>query len=202
MKGYYRLRKAIMKKLYNELPEDCYYHGPEHTLDVLRSCKPYIVAEKVNKEEAKLLRIGVLFHDTGFTVSKFDHEDTSVRIARKMMAEFGFSKHQFQVVKGLILATRVPHRPKNKLQRIICDADLDYLGRPGYYKTSGLLYQELRTWSQIASEDEWIDRQISFLESHRYFTPFAIKNRRPQKLKRIEELKTLRMNRERFKNAQ
>ena len=196
MKGYIRLRKAIMDKLHTELPEDCYYHGPEHTVYVLRACEPYITAEKVNKEEAKLLRIAVLFHDTGFTVSKFDHENTSAAIAKKMMAELGFRKEQFQVVKGLILATRIPHKPKNKLQRIICDADLDYLGRPGYYEISRLLYKELKAFSQIATEDEWIDRQISFLESHRYFTPYAIKNRKPQKLKRIQELKALKLNRE------
>ena len=192
MKGYYRLRKAVSKKLLTELPDEAYYHGVEHTMDVLESSQPYLTAENVRGEEAKILRIGILFHDIGYTVSKSDHENASVDIARHMMAEFGFSEEHFQVVKGLILATRVPQNPKNKLERIICDADLDYLGRSRYYEKSGLLYKELKAFSQISSEEEWIERQIAFLESHRYFTDYARKNRKPGKLKRIEELKALR----------
>ena len=195
MKGYNRLRKAALKKLSTELPEKTYYHGPEHTLQVLRDSKPYLDAEKVKGEEAKLLRIGILLHDIGFTVSIFDHENNSVRIAKQMMAEFGFNEEQFRVVKGLILATKVPQTPKNKLERIICDADLDYLGTSRYYETSRLLYKELQAFSLIGSEDEWIDRQIAFLESHRYFTDYAIKNRKPEKRKRIQELKALRLER-------
>ncbi len=196
MKGYNRLRKAALKKLFTELPEKAYYHGPEHTLQVLRDSKPYLEAEKVTGEDAKIVRIGILLHDIGFTVSIFDHENTSIQIAKQMMAEFGFSEEQFRVVKGLILATKVPQTPKNKLERIICDADLDYLGTSRYYETSRLLYKELQAFSLIGSEDEWIDRQIAFLESHRYFTDYAIKNRKPEKRKRIQELKALRLRRD------
>jgi len=44
----------------------------------------------------------------------------------------------------MIMATKIPQSPKNLLEQIICDADLDYLGRERYEENSLLLLQELR----------------------------------------------------------
>lgn len=189
MNGYYKLRKAVFKKLHSELPGNLYYHGPQHTINALNDCIPYLKSERITGEEAKLLRIGILLHDIGFTISHIDHEKLGVKIAKKMMAAYGFNHAQYMVVKGLILATHVPQKPKNKLERIICDVDLDYLGRSDFYKNSDLLYKELKEYTQLKSIDEWNKMQIAFLENHRYHTPFAIKNRKPEKQKRIVELK-------------
>ena len=38
----------------------------------------------------------------------------------------------YDLFSQLILATKVPQKPKNKLEKIICDADLDYLGREDF----------------------------------------------------------------------
>jgi hypothetical protein len=45
------------------------------------------------------------------------------------------------------------------------------------------------------SKQEWNKIQIKFLEAHEYHTEFAKKNRKPNKEKRIEELKELVNNR-------
>jgi len=191
MKGYILLRKKAFKILKSELSDDLFYHGFQHTLDVLHVCNQYIKREKIDDYNAKLLRIGALFHDIGFTVSNIDHEDRGVEIAQKLMEEFGFSKKTFNKVKGLILATRIPQSPKNYLEKIICDADLDYLGRPDFYKISNYLFKELKAYSIIKNQKEWDIAQIKFLEAHKYHTDFALRNRQTKKEKRIAELKNL-----------
>ena len=191
MKGYNILRKKSLELLSTQLSKDLYYHGIHHTLDVLKAVNQYIKRYKVQAQEAKLLRIGALLHDIGFTVTYIDHELQSVEIASTLMSELGFSNDHIKTIKGLILATRVPQMPKNRLEKIICDADLDYLGRSDIYSKSNLLYKELKAYSLIENSLAWNTLQIKFLETHTYHTQFARKNRQPQKEKRIKELKLL-----------
>lgn len=191
MKGYYKIRKKALDILNTKLSKDLHYHGINHTLNVLKVINQYIKRENVNSTNAKLLRIGVLLHDIGFTISNNNHELRSLEIANKLMLDFGFTCEQFEIVKDLILSTRIPQKPKNKLEKIICDADLDYLGRPDYYPISDLLFKELKAYSIITTKKDWNKTQLRFLENHKFHTKFAQKNRQPNKQKRIEELKQL-----------
>ncbi len=188
MTGYFKLRRKALNLLRTELSEDLRYHGIAHTLGVLKTCNDYIRREKLSREESKLLRTGALCHDLGFIVSYYDHEENSISMAMKLMEQFGYSEKNKQVVIGLINATKVPQSPKNQLERILCDADLDYLGRKDYKKISDLLFQELNAFGQISSKEEWQKRQIDFLKKHQYHTPFARKNRKPEKERRLQEL--------------
>lgn len=188
MKGYIKLRNKALEILHTKLPDDLTYHGLAHTLDVLDVCNQYIRREKVNSYDAKLLRIGALLHDIGFIKSNIDHETRGVEIAKKLMTEFNFSQKDFNTVKGLIMATRIPQTPKNHLEEIICDADLDYLGRSDFYRISNELYMELRVYAEMNDENTWNKAQIKFLNAHKYHTDFALKNRQPIKEERIAEL--------------
>ena len=98
---------------------------------------------------------------------------------------------EVRVVQGLIKATRVPQSPQNDLECIICDSDLDYLGRKDFYEISDKLYKELKKASVVSNENEWNKLQIKFLESHKYHTDFAKKYRQPKKEQRILEIKKL-----------
>ena len=189
MTGYLKLRRKVLNLLRTELTNDLRYHGIAHTLGVLKVCNDYIRREKLSSEESKLLRTGAICHDLGFTVSYDDHEEHSVIIASDLMKQYGYSQKNIKVVIGLINATKVPQSPKNHLEKILCDADLDYLGRSDYNKISDLLFQELNAFGQISSREEWREIQISFLEKHQYHTPFARKNRQPGKERRLHELR-------------
>lgn len=192
MKGYIKLRKKIKAILETELPDKLYYHALHHTYDVLKVCNDYIRREKIGDREAKLLRIAALLHDVGFTQTYKDHEAKGQEIAEELMTELGFSRKDIKVVKGLIWATKIPQSPKTYLEKIICDADLDYLGRSDFYTIGDQLYAELKARGILKNVKEWNKIQIDFLEKHQYHTPFARKHRQPAKAKRIAELyKTL-----------
>jgi len=191
MKGYIKIRKKAIEILNSELSQNLYYHGAHHTYDVLRVINQYIERENIDQNNAKLLRIGALYHDIGFSISHIDHEERGAKIAEKHMKEFGFSKKNIRSVKGLIMATRIPQTPKNYFEKIICDADLDYLGRNDFYPISIQLFKELKHFSLIKNIEEWNKAQIKFLEAHQYHTNFAKKNRQLEKEKRINELKLL-----------
>ena len=171
---YEKLKERILDLLDEKLPGDLTYHGTHHTLDVLDVCNAYIERGSIEERNALLLRTGVLFHDFGFTHSFEDHERNGAILAEKVLPDFGYGPGEIKTVEGLIMATKIPQKPETELEKIICDADLDYLGRDDYYPISNTLFQELKSLGKIETEKEWNALQIGFLEAHNYHTAFAL----------------------------
>ena len=55
------------------------------------------------------------------------------------------------------------------LEQIICDADLDYLGRDDFPAISDTLRRELRDHGKIKSDRLWDEIQVKFLTSAQVF---------------------------------
>lgn len=181
MKGYLSLRKYVLNKLKADLPEHLTYHGIEHTMDVLNVCEQYIRRLNLGQEERFLLRIGAVVHDMGFLNGSANHEEVGAGMASELMLQLGMKAAQIEEVTGLVLSTKIPQTPKNELQKIICDADLDYLGRDDYPEISQRLYKEFKFMKVIQTDEDWKNLQINFLKAHYFHTPFAIANRAPKK---------------------
>ncbi|NNK89917.1 MAG: HD domain-containing protein [Saprospiraceae bacterium] len=191
MKGYIKLRKRAFELLENQLSSKLSYHGIHHTMDVLKTVNFYIRLNKLPRKEAQLLRIAALYHDIGFIETYKEHEKIGVGILKRHMLEFGCDMKDFKILEGLIMSTKVPQNPKTKLERILCDADLFYLGGRKYYPISETLFEELKNFKIITSEEQWNKIQVSFLSSHDYHTRYAKKNLREGKNRRIEEISKL-----------
>jgi predicted metal-dependent HD superfamily phosphohydrolase len=181
MQGYLKLRRHVLAKLKRELPQYLAYHEMNHTLDVLNVCEQYIGRENLSEEDRYTLRMGAIVHDMGFLVGASNHEAVGAGMAEVLMKDLGIEQRIIDQVKGLVVATRIPQTPLNHLQKIICDADLDYLGRDDYPTISVKLFAELKHMNVITTEQQWKDLQINFLKSHHFHTPYAVKNREPKK---------------------
>ena len=87
--------------------------------------------------------------------------------------------------------TRPNAKPVIKLQEILKDADLDYLGRSDFIQLSDSLYRELIEQKGEMSELDWNKKQCDFLKTHIYYTETARKMRQTNKEKQLEKLKLL-----------
>ncbi|MFN3875694.1 MAG: HD domain-containing protein [Flavobacteriales bacterium] len=189
-------RAFILKLLKERLPPQRTYHCLEHTLDVYASTITIAEQEGVEGEDLALLKIAALYHDAGFAVRDHDHEEASCNIARETLPGFGFSERQVARICSMIMATRIPQQPSDKLERILCDADLDYLGRSDFKRIGDTLFNELRTYGALRTEREWIELQARFIERHTYFTDTCKRLREPVKQQHLSEVKErLRRNR-------
>ena len=121
------VKKFILAKLRKELPRSLTYHSLGHIKDVYKAAQKLAKLEGVSGEELTLLLTAVLFHDSGFLIQQKEHERVGCEIARKHLPDYGYSDKQIETICGMIMATRIPQTPHNKLEQIICDADLDYL---------------------------------------------------------------------------
>jgi len=178
----------ILKRLQNELAETLFYHGYHHTLDVLEAAMKIADTENLSQEEKNFLRIAVAFHDAGFIYVHKDHEKKGCEMAKENLPAFGFTDEQLEIICRMIMATKIPQTAKTKLEQIICDADVDYLGREDVCQIAQTLFEESKIYSNISDEEKWDEEQIKFLKEHRYYTRYSIEKRKPGKLKYLESL--------------
>lgn len=175
----------------NEFISKLKYHGPHHTIDVMNAAERIGLAEGIGKEELMLVKLAALFHDSGFLNKYQNNEFEGAKLAKRELPRYGFTDAQVEIVVNMILATKVPQAPKNHLEEILCDADLDYLGRDKeeFDRISSSLAQELIDMKILRSIEDWDPIQVKFLESHHYYTKTCIESRRPNKIERLREIK-------------
>ncbi len=188
---YEKAKTFVFAKLNADLLPDLTYHGIHHTRDVLSAALMLAKAEQVSPSNTVLLKTAALYHDIGFTVQYRNHEDVGCDIARNSLVNFGYSPGQIDAICGMIMSTKIPQSPTTPLEEILCDADLDYLGRKDFYPISNTLYKEFLKYGFVKSEIEWDRLQIKFFESHHYFTKTAKALRLPEKNNRLKELKSI-----------
>jgi HD superfamily phosphodiesterase len=185
-----KVEKFILGKLKKELPKNLTYHSLGHIKDVYSAAKNLAKLEKVTGEDLTLLLTAVLFHDSGFLKQQKEHERVGCEIAREYLPEYGYTNAQIDVICGMIMATKIPQDPHTKLEQIICDADLDYLGRDDFFDIGNKLCDELFMYGIISNENEWNKLQVKFIEQHHFFTASSKKLRKEKKAENLAVIKS------------
>jgi HD superfamily phosphodiesterase len=190
--NYPAARDFIIKKLSDELEPDLTYHSIEHTLDVLNAASNYAELEKVELHDRLILQTAALFHDSGMLKTYRGHEEASVEIVNKYLPKYGYDKKEIDLIAGMIITTKLPQSATTFLEKILCDADLDYLGREDFFMIAHQLQYE---WNILnirkTTLREWYELQIIFLENHTFFTQSAKKLRNEKKADNLRQVKEL-----------
>lgn len=186
---YQGVKKIIIKKLSEELKPDLYYHDLSHTFDVLNSVERLSELEKISEEEKTLIKTAALFHDSGMLKTYTGHEEASCEIVMKTLPAFHYSENDISLINKMIMATKLPQNAMSKPEQIICDADLDYLGRDDFFMISHRLKLEWNVFKiKTTTLKEWYFLQIDFLSKHNYFTKAAIETREPGKQQNLSQI--------------
>jgi predicted metal-dependent HD superfamily phosphohydrolase len=171
------------------MPDTIVYHDVSHTLNVEKSAIRYAQLEGINPHELQLLQTAALYHDSGYLFEYQTNEEYAVQLAQKQLPKFGYSADEIDVVTRIIRATE-SSEPQTVLEKIMCDADHDYLGRPDYYTIANKLREELKNQGRTFTEYDWLNFQLNYLSHvHRYHTDTAKNIRLSGKQLRIAELR-------------
>lgn len=185
------LQEYMLDKLEKELPTFLHYHNFKHTIDVVNQAELIGLGEGVDDEAILLLKTAALFHDSGHTVGYENHEYYGTQIAREILPKWKYTPSHIEKICQLIMATKLPPNPQNLLEKVMCDADLDYLGRSDFIPISNSLYDELIDQGKNIDLLSWNKNQVKFLSNHQYFTNTALRLREVGKEYQIERLKGL-----------
>lgn len=170
---YEKAYDYLMPKLEKNLPAHLTYHNANHTKEVIRVAEHLARTELLTGHETEILRTAALYHDAGFLEGYDNHEELSCKIARESLSQFGYRPEDVEHVCRLIMATRFNQKPADKLEEILCDADLSYLGTENYFSIAESLFMELQKEGKLKTWDEWQKLQFKFLENHHYYSSSA-----------------------------
>ena len=187
---YLQNLEPVLQRLKDGLHKHYYYHDVRHTLDVIEQSQAIGKLEGVTERELEILKIAALFHDTGFLKVRSGHEQASVDFFQAVGGLSALTYEDCDIITGCIRATHMPQNPQNQLERILCDADLDYLGREDFNLIGENLFLEMSACGEMSDRFTWDNLQVKFLEAHNYHTP---SNQVRRDLKKAENLSEVRL---------
>jgi uncharacterized protein len=179
----------IFKKLSAELPAKLSYHTIDHIRNVYNAAELIGKQEGISADDMQLLLTAAAYHDSGFIKAAAGHEEESCRLAAETLPYFGYKPGDIEKICGMIRATKIPQSPKNHLEEILADADLDYLGRDDFFTIGDKLFKELLASGVVNNEDDWHQVQVRFFENHHYFTKTSVNLREAKKEEHLKQVK-------------
>jgi predicted metal-dependent HD superfamily phosphohydrolase len=182
------VKEYVADFIADHFSEEICYHNIDHTLEVVEASE--IIGRKcdISEKEMEIVIVAAWFHDTGYYLGCENHEASSAQIAEEYLENNDREETFIKAVKGCILATKIPQKPRNLLEKIVCDADLYHLATEKFFEKSELLWREFSFTNQDMTPEGWLYQSKEFVESHQYHTRFGKEKLYPQLKKNLKQL--------------
>ena len=182
--------RALFK---DELPDGIKYHDADHTLHPTRGvvtlANRIAISENISEHDRELLLAAAYFHDTGYIREYDRNEPIAARMAGRILKLIGFESDEIDKIQKMILATDLALEPKTLIEKILCDADLDHLGRDDFLELDAKLREGRRIRGLDVSDDmKWYSGTLNIITNHKFYTKSQIKLREDKKQQNIKEL--------------
>ncbi len=183
--------ELYVKQFFEEqIPDKYVYHNLEHTLDVVMAAQIIGEGYTLSDKERESLEIAAWFHDTGYTEGADRHEERSCGYMRSYLTTLAYEATDIDAIADIIMATKSGMQPEDLLGQILRDADMSHLGSSQYWTRSGRVRHELSITKDVKmAEEEWLEREIDFMNTHEYQTLVARELFDKQKGRHIKELR-------------
>jgi predicted metal-dependent HD superfamily phosphohydrolase len=166
------------------------YHDLSHTEEVVSATIQIANHYQLNEKDFFIVTTGAWFHDTGYFEDLQNHEQKGGDLAVEFLKQKEVPAAIRDAVMQVILSTKMPQRPTNLLEEILCDGDLFHLGSPEFRDKRKLMHKEFELLYQTdLNKNEWRKKDIAFLEGHHYHTDYCRLLLAEQKETNIEKLK-------------
>ena len=185
--------KYIRELFRDELPGTIKFHDSNHTLHpskgVVAVANRIAISEGISENDRELLITAAYFHDTGYIREYDKNEPIAARQAGRILKLIGYKQNEIEKIQNMILSTDLDREPKTHVEEIICDADLDNLGREDFLHLDGRLREGRRARGVDVSDDvKWYRGTLKLIENHQYYTQSQKELREKGKQKNIKKL--------------
>ena len=197
---YYRKKdiiRRIFTRLAQEMPQQISYHRLQHSLDVLYWAMVFAVTSGMSFEERELLALGASGHDAGYLFKIERNEDLGAALVVDEMRRSGqYSQEACDIVREAIMDTQgvncngiFVQRPKTRLGKYLCDADMHTLGLPNFIAYTVSLMYELRIPAD--EEAQFLRNTLLLMEVHEWHTATAYICFDNQKMNNMQYLRSI-----------
>lgn len=170
-----KLLSEHVEKYYAENnPKENVYHNIVHIREVVEMTNIIAEASNVKGNDLDLVIAAAWLHDIGHIKTWENHEQLSAQYAREYLTSYNCTNKEIEIVEGCIMATSIPHNPKNLLEEIICDADVSHLGLDNFFEKSELLKQEFESRKhKTLSDFIWLKENVDFISKTTFYTKYG-----------------------------
>ncbi len=166
--------KYVTRLLTENLPDGLFYHDISHTRRVAEQADMIGRHENLSTDELDIVVIAAWFHDVGYIQKYEGHEEVSISIATEFLRDQGLDADLIKTITECISATRIPHDPKNKLEAVLCDADMMHMGLESYPDIIKNLRKE---WNYLGfkthSKNKFRKESIRVMQEHQFYTDYC-----------------------------
>lgn len=175
MENILSLASTYVTKLFqSHLPQGITYHDLIHIKDVVDTAKLIGENSVISPNQMEMLLLAAWFHDVGIIEQYVEHEEKSTEICHEFLVKHNYPAEKIETIINIILSTRVPQKPANLLEKIMCDADLSHNGKKGFIYRSHLLRVEWKNMlGKELTDNDWLKVNIDFLLENKFHTDFA-----------------------------
>lgn len=186
-----KYRKKI-EELFAEIDSSKYvYHNLDHTKAVVTAFREIAQGCGIADRDVELGLVAAWFHDIGYIKNPFTHEKGSISVLEDMVDKSDFTETEIDVLKGLIMATKMPQSPKTMVEKALCDADLLHLGTSTYLESSETLRKELSLiYGREINKESWRIDNYHFLKNHNFQTDYVTEKYGPTKAENLQLLRS------------
>ena len=178
---YFKLLELVEKEITKQFQQpgkaELIYHNISHTRSVVSHTSEMARFYKLSDPDFFVAVSAAWFHDTGYLNGSIEgHEIRSADFAQQFLERNHVDELIISPVRGCILSTRLPQKPKSLLEKIVCDADLFHLGSPHFGELSKKMRKEQFLHNGcVISKTEWRKATLRLMDSHNYHTGYARK---------------------------
>jgi predicted metal-dependent HD superfamily phosphohydrolase len=110
-------------------------------------------------------------------------------MAGRILKLIGYQPDEIKKIQKMILATDLEREPESLIEKILCDADLDHLGREDFFELDAKIRQGRRARGIDVSDDaKWYKGTLGIIKKHRYYTESQKQKREKKKQENIKRL--------------
>ncbi len=166
------------------------YHNTTHTENVVKAVVQIANHYQLNDHDFFIVTAAAWFHDMGYYIGDgSDHEAKGAAMAEDFLKQIAVDEPSIEQVKKCILATKLPQRPTNLLEQIVCDGDLFHLGTETFSDADKLMRKECELkLDKEFDKKEWRAGTIRLFQSHHYHTEYCqvlLNAKKQQNLQRL-----------------
>jgi adenylate cyclase len=167
------LEVKIFDDILTKLPESLHFHSLNYARKVYNQSMLLCRSEEIEQEDTLLVKTAALMLFTGLTQEYQNFENRSLVICREILPDFNYSDKQIDQICNLILSTKKPVHPMNRLEKILIDSRMEFIGRPDYTHLIKKLFQELKEAGSKINGQQFKKQQLELLFDFQYYTVAA-----------------------------
>lgn len=164
----------VFRHFTKKLSGEYYYHNFTHTAEVVDAVVRIGEASGLSGRDLEIVVLAAWFHDTGITEVYRHHEEQSAEFAARFLKKHNYDPDGIDAVRGCILVTDIKSEPTTLQEQVICDADLEHIGKKEFWARAEMLREE---WAAVIdetySDEAWLRHQLEFLQSQQFHTEAA-----------------------------